>query len=64
FNFNGKPLASVNKKWSGMFTELFTDKDTFMIDFTDERLTDNERKLVLAAAVFIDMKYFEAKAGN
>ncbi len=47
-----------------MFTELFTDKDTFMIDFTDERLTDNERKLVLAAAVFIDMKYFEAKAGN
>ncbi len=62
FVFNGKAIASVKKKWSGLFTEAFTDKDTFMVEFTDESLSEDERKLVLAAAVFIDMKYFETKA--
>ncbi|HVK61150.1 MAG TPA: phospholipid scramblase-related protein [Bdellovibrionales bacterium] len=58
----GRERAVVSKKWGGVLTEIFTDKDTFMIEFKDQTLSENERKLVLAASVFIDMKYFEIKA--
>lgn len=61
---NGAQVASVQKKWSGLFTEVLTDKDNFLVEMTDARLTENERRLILAAALFIDLKYFEKKAGS
>ncbi len=63
FSRGGREMASVKKKWSGVFAEIFTDKDNFMIEFGDPRLTEDERKLILASAVFVDLRYFEAKAG-
>jgi len=64
FMRNGNQVASVQKKWSGLFTEVLTDKDNFLVEMTDNRLTENERRLMLAAALFIDLKYFEKKAGG
>lgn len=57
----GKKIAEVKKKWSGVFTEFLTDKDNFMVEFTDSSLTDEEKKLVMASSVFIDLLYFERK---
>lgn len=55
----GKKVAEIKKKWSGIFSEGFTDKDNFLVEFSDPGLTDPERKVVMAAAVFVDLLYFE-----
>jgi uncharacterized protein YxjI len=62
FKKGSKPVAVVAKKWSGLLAEGFTDKDRFRVEYQDPRLTADERLLVLAAAVFIDLQYFERKA--
>lgn len=62
FQRDGRPLARVEKKWSGLLREAFTDADRFRIAFDSAELTLDERSLVLAAAIFIDVQYFEKKA--
>lgn len=53
--------AMVQKKWSGTLTEVFTDADRFKVTLKPE-LSIDERVLVLAASLFVDLVYFEAKA--
>lgn len=55
-----KEVAVVRKKWTGLLAEGFTDKDVFEVDFGE--LESNERPLLLAAGIFIDLRYFERKA--
>jgi uncharacterized protein YxjI len=62
FERGGQRVASVLKKWSGALTELFTDADSFRIEFEHPGISPDERALLLCAGVFIDMQYFEAKA--
>ena len=62
FERAGQRGASVVKKWSGALTELFTDADSFRIEYEQPGLSPDERALLLCAGVFIDMQYFEAKA--
>ncbi len=63
FEKDGRVVASVLKKWSGLLTEAFLDKDKFRLEFTDRSLTADERLVLLAAALFIDLQFFEQKAG-
>lgn len=58
---NQEQRAIIEKKWGGGLTELFTDKDSFRVRFQG-RLTPQERLLITAAAIFVDLQYFEAKA--
>lgn len=60
----GQEIASVKKKWSGGLTELFTDKDNFAIEYNDPSLSESHRLLILAAAMFVDLQYFERKASS
>lgn len=62
FERDGRELARVEKKWSGMLQEAFTDSDRFRVAFESPELGLDERSLVLAAAIFIDLQYFERKA--
>jgi len=62
FERQGRDVARVEKKWTGILTEAFTDADRFRVSFESSELTLDERALVLASAVFIDMQYFEHKA--
>lgn len=55
-------MAIIRKKWSGVFTEMITDKDNFEIEFLSKNLDQNHKKIFVAAAVFIDLQYFERKA--
>jgi hypothetical protein len=57
----GRELGTVEKKWSGFFQEAFTDADKFLVKLGAE-LTPSERALVLMAAIYIDLVYFEKKA--
>ena len=56
---NFRQVGSIKKKYSGFLKEAFTRADTFEITFDDRRLTRIERKLIFAAAIAIDIDYFE-----
>jgi len=62
FESEGRERAVVEKKWGGILSEAFTDADAFRVRFVDARLTEDERRLLVAAALFIDLQYFERKA--
>lgn len=64
FSFLKGPLkmATIKKRWSGLLNEAFTDKDNFLIDFHMDLQTEEDYKLVISAAFFIDLIYFEKKA--
>lgn len=55
-------VARIEKKWSGVLTEAFMDADRFRVLFLAPDLGADERVLVLAGAVFVDLMYFEKKA--
>jgi uncharacterized protein YxjI len=59
-----RKVAVIEKKWSGVGIEIFTDKDNFRIGFDDPALSPAERQLILAGAIFVDLQYFEAKANS
>ena len=57
---NAKKEGKISKKWSGALKEMFTDADTFGVEFGgdwDQKL----RSLALAATFLIDFVYFEDK---
>lgn len=54
-------VASVDKKFSGIFTEMYTDKDNFLVQFDSPSLNYKEKLLILASSLFIDLLYFETK---
>ncbi|HEY6079572.1 MAG TPA: phospholipid scramblase-related protein [Polyangiaceae bacterium] len=62
FERDGRELARVEKKWSGMLQEAFMDADRFRVAFESHELGADERALVLVAGIFIDLQYFERKA--
>lgn len=59
---NGMEVAKIQKKWGGGFTEFFTDKDTFLIDYGTNELANEIKLIILASSIFVDLQYFEAKA--
>jgi len=60
---DGVKRAEVQKKWGGLLKEALLDADTFRVEFTSPTISENERLLVIVTAVFIDLLYFEKKAG-
>ncbi len=56
-------FARVEKKWAGFVLEAFTDADRFGVTFAPT-LGADERALVLLAAIYIDLVYFETNANN
>lgn len=50
-------VGRIEKRWSGAVSELFTDADTFLVQFG--RAEPALRRLMLAAAVLVDFRYFE-----
>jgi uncharacterized protein YxjI len=62
FERDGREVARVEKKWSGLLKETFMDADSFRVLFSAPELDVVERSLVLASGIFIDLQYFEQKA--
>ncbi|MDX1977891.1 MAG: phospholipid scramblase-related protein [Pseudanabaenaceae cyanobacterium bins.68] len=58
----GRPIALINKQWSGLAKEMFTDADHFQIEFIASSLNFDRKLLILASALLIDLMYFERKA--
>lgn len=51
--------GAVAKQWSGLATELFTDVDDFGVDFGKTRWSVEQRAVITAAALAIDLDHFE-----
>lgn len=64
FMKHGQEVASVQKKWSGVLSEVFTDKDNFLLTMRGPNLDSEDRLLILAAGLFVDLQYFEKKANR
>lgn len=62
FTKHNQEVAVVQKKWTGLLSEAFTDKDNFVLSMTGPNLDEEDRMLILAAALFVDLQYFEKKA--
>lgn len=59
---NGNQVGVIEKKWGGFIKEIVTDADNFRVSFGNPGLKLNDRILILAAAIFIDLQYFEKRA--
>jgi uncharacterized protein YxjI len=57
-------VATIEKKWSGLLKEAFTDADNFRLVVSDPTLTQDEKITLIAASVFVDLQYFEKKGGS
>jgi uncharacterized protein YxjI len=64
FSQHGRDVAEVQKKWSGLFSEILSDRDNFLLSFYDQDVRTRDKLLILSAAMFIDLQYFEKKASN
>jgi hypothetical protein len=51
--------ATISKKWGGVLREAFSGADTFRIEFGDASWTEEQRAVILAAALSIDFDFFE-----
>ncbi|MCK5534290.1 hypothetical protein KAI68_04170 [bacterium] len=60
YNNLNQEVAVILKKWSGAVTEIISDADNFLVDIS--KVKDASLKpLILAAAIVIDIDYFERK---
>ncbi|MCB9763004.1 MAG: scramblase [Alphaproteobacteria bacterium] len=58
----GREVGRISKRWGGALKEIFTDADTFGVEFGDSG--PELRKLLLAATFLIDFTCFEENDGN
>lgn len=64
FRRQNREVARISKKWSGLGYEVLTDRDNFLVEYLDPALSIDERALILAAAIYVDLMFFEVKAGR
>lgn len=63
YDERGTEIARIGKKWGGVFTELFTDADTYGVRFTDA-CDPPLRALLFASMFLIDMTNTEDNANS
>lgn len=56
---NGKEAGVITKKWGGGLREIFTDADMFMVDLSSSRFDEEQKAVVLSAALSVDFDFFE-----
>jgi len=50
---------SISKEFGGWLTELFTDSDTFLVQFPECMMTIERKLLLIGAAMMIEFRHFE-----
>ncbi|KAL9656663.1 hypothetical protein ABK040_002934 [Willaertia magna] len=60
---NGERVGSIQKKFSGIVKELFTDADNFGVEFP-VNATPMEKAILFGATFLIDFLYFEDNGNN
>jgi uncharacterized protein YxjI len=63
FRTHGRKIGTIQKKWSGAISEIFTDKDNFIVSYAQPDLTLETKAIMLATCLMIDVVYFENNQG-
>lgn len=56
---NHRSIGKIQKKWSGALSEIFTDKDNFVVTYSDPNLSGDVKALMLSTCLMVDVIYFE-----
>lgn len=64
FKRNNRKLGTIQKKWSGGLTELFTDRDNFVVSYAQPDLELETKALMMATCLMVDIIYFENNSGG
>jgi uncharacterized protein YxjI len=64
FFARNRSIGKIEKKWSGMLSEVFTDKDNFIVNYTDPESSVDTKALMLATCLMVDIIYFENNQGS
>jgi uncharacterized protein YxjI len=64
FSPQGRKIASIQKKWSGVLSEVFTDKDNFVVKFYAAEMPEDTRAMILSTCIMVDIVYFENNQGK
>jgi len=59
-----RDVSVIERTWSGLIKEFFTNADNFRVRYTDAKLTADEKLLLLASAVFIELIESNAVLNN
>lgn len=62
--FRGQEVGRISKKWGGALRELFTDADTFGIEYLAQDDLEALRPILLTATFLIDFTCFENNQGR
>lgn len=54
---NQPTVGAIYKRWGGLIKEIFTDADTYDIQFPKDS-DHNDRLLMIAACLMLDQAYF------
>jgi hypothetical protein len=60
----GAEVAVIRKQWSGLVQEVMANADNFGLEFTPGCTDGRLRQLILAAALLVDLTYFERRDSN
>ena len=63
-DLGGLERAVITKSWGGALREIFTDADTYLVDYSDHPWSENQRAVIFAAAISIDFDFFENNQGR
>jgi uncharacterized protein YxjI len=63
FDQMGQQRGAISKKWGGALREMFTDADTYLVDFGQQWRTE-QRTVIFAAAICIDFDFFEDNSNS
>lgn len=64
YDAHDNEAGSISKKWGGALREVFTDADTYLVDYGSRNWTTPQKAVILAAAVSIDFDFFENNQGS
>ena len=62
--FRGREVGRVTKKWGGLLREMFTDADTFGIEYEGGADMDALRMVLICSTFLIDFTCFENNQGR
>lgn len=60
----GRTIGSVKKRMSGILTEIFTDRDNFVVEYKSKDLSFEEKVIMLSLSFLVDLIYFEKKGSG
>lgn len=64
YNKVDSKVGVITKKWQGFLKEVFTDADSFMIDFESDLITPEQKVLLFATGISIDFDFFDNNQGS